>query len=321
LRSRNGDKIKDNEAAAMQPLFFGNQDVTGKNILITGCSTGIGYTCALGMKERGWRVFATARRKEDIERLQGFGLDVFYLDYAEPDSIKKCADDVLTATNGKLDALFNNGAYGQGGAVEDLTPDVLRAQFESNVIGWHDLAVRLLPSMRKNGFGRIIQCSSILGLIALKWRGAYNASKFAIEALSDTMRLELHGSGVFVCQIEPGPVRSRFQKTAIINFKKTIDIENSPHRETYLEQMAGHSGRSLQGWGPETPAESRQRTGGKWKPQYRLGPDAVLDKLIHACESNRPKPHYYVTLPTHFGAFARRILAGRLFDAFARKIS
>ena len=292
-----------------------------KSILITGCSSGIGYTCALGMKERGWRVLVTARRQQDLVRLKDLGFEVFYLDYAEPDSIEKCASDVLAATDGKLDALFNNGAYGQGGAVEDLTPNVLRAQLECNVIGWHDLTCRILPSMRKNGFGRVIQCSSILGLVALKWRGAYNASKFAIEALSDTMRLELHGSGVFVCQIEPGPIRSRFQKHAIENFRKTIDIEHSAHRETYLKQMESHHGRALEGWGPETPEESRKRTGGNWKPQYRLGPDAVLDKLVHACESTRPKPHYYVTLPTHLGAFARRILAGRLFDAFARKIS
>lgn len=292
-----------------------------RSILITGCSTGIGYTCALGMKERGWRVFATARKPEDIERLSSLGLETVYLDYTEPQSIAKCAEYVLGKTDGKLDALFNNGAFGQGGAVEDLTPDVLRHQMETNVIGWHDLTCRIVVAMRKNGYGRIVQCSSILGLIALKWRGAYNASKFAIEALADTMRLELHGSGVYVCQIEPGPIRSKFQHHAIENFKKTIDVEKSAHRQTYEKQMSGKSFRALNGWEPETPEASAAKTGKGWKINYRLGPDAVLNKLIHAVESSKPKPRYYVTVPTHVGAFARRILAGRWFDAFCRKIS
>ncbi len=292
-----------------------------KSILITGCSTGIGFTCALGMKQRGWRVFATARNDADLSRLADLGLETIYLDYTEPQSIEACANEVLEKTDGKLDVLFNNGAYGQGGAVEDLSTDVLRLQFETNVIGWHDLNCRIIPAMRKQGFGRIVQCSSVLGLVALKWRGAYNASKFAIEALSDTMRLELHETGVFVCQIEPGPIRSKFQARAISNFHETINVENSPHRATYEQQMAEKSGTSLNGWGPETPQESKERTGGGWKPKFRLGPDAVLDKLIHAAESNRPKPRYYVTLPTHIGAFARRILAGRWYDAFCRKIS
>jgi len=296
--------------------------MTEKSILITGCSSGIGYTCALGMKNRGWRVFATARNEADITRLKELGLEAVYLDYTEPGSIEKCANEVLAATNGQLDVLFNNGAFGQGGAVEDLSPDVLRYQLETNVIGWHDLTCRIVPAMRKQGFGRIIQCSSVLGLVAFRWRGAYSASKFAIEALSDTMRLELHGTGVFVCQIEPGPIRSKFQHHAIANFKKTIDIESSPHREIYENQMAAKTGTALSGWEPETPEESRARTGKKsWKPKFRLGPDAVLDKLIHAAESTRPKPRYYVTSSTHMAAFARRVLAGRWFDAFCRKVS
>lgn len=295
--------------------------MTQKSILITGCSSGIGYTCALGMKERGWRVFATARKKEDIERLSDLGLEALYLDYREVESIRACADEVLARTGEKLDVLFNNGAYGQGGAVEDLRPEVLRAQLDTNVIGWHDLTCRLLPSMRKRSSGRIIQCSSILGIIALKWRGAYNTSKFAIEALSDTLRLELHGSGIFVVQIEPGPIRSKLQAHAIANFKKTIDVENSPHKQAYEKQMAAKRGPSLYGWEPESPQESRDRTGYGWKPKYRLGPDAVLEKLIHACESPRPKSHYPVTLPAQIGVLARRVLGGRLFDAFCRKIS
>ncbi|HHI82666.1 MAG TPA: SDR family NAD(P)-dependent oxidoreductase [Rhizobiales bacterium] len=295
--------------------------MTDRSILITGCSTGIGYTCALGMRERGWRVFATARKDEDLARLEELGLEAVYLDYTKPDSIARCAHDVLLRTDNQLYALFNNGAYGQIGAVEDLPVEALRHQFEANVFGWHDLTCRIIPSMRAQGQGRIVQCSSILGLIALKWRGAYNASKFALEGLSDTMRLELAGSGIYVSLIEPGPIRSKFQKTAIDNFEKTIDRENSPHREAYIKQLARRTGHMRTGWEPETPAQSKKRTGGILNRRGRLGPDAVLDKLVHAVESSRPHPHYHVTLPTRIGAFARRVLSGRLFDAFASKIS
>ena len=292
-----------------------------KTILITGCSTGIGYTCALGMQQRDWKVFATARKDKDIERLRALGLDCIYLDYTDADSIRACADYVLEKTSGKLNALFNNGAYGQPGAVEDLPVDALRKQFEANVFGWHDLTCQLIPAMRKNGYGRIVQCSSILGLVALSYRGAYSASKFAIEALSDTMRLELHGSGIFVSQIEPGPIRSRFQKNALAAFESAIDEENSPHSNIYKKRRTNPNNPNPDGWAPETPLESAQTKSRKWLPPFRLGPDAVLDKLIHAVESKRPKPHYYVTVPTYLGGIARRILGGRLLDAFARAIS
>lgn len=165
-----------------------------KTILITGCSSGIGHACAHGMKARGWRVFATARKDEDLKRLEAEGLECLYLDYADAGSVAACAAELTSRTGGKLDALFNNGAYGQPGAVEDLRREVLEAQFAANVFGWHQLTVACLPLMRANGAGRIVHCSSVLGLVALKWRGAYNASKFAIEALADTMRLELRGS-------------------------------------------------------------------------------------------------------------------------------
>ncbi len=267
------------------------------SILITGCSTGIGYTCAMGLKQRGWRVIATARTPEDIERLQAEGLETLYLDYAEPDSIKACAEDALSSTDGKLYALFNNGAYGQPGAVEDLTTDVLRAQFEANFFGWHDLTTRLLPSMREQGQGRIVQSSSVLGLVAMKWRGAYNASKFALEGLSDTLRLELQGSGIHVSLIEPGPIATDFVPTALKHFRKNIDIESSAHAEKYAEQLARMEG-------------SRQTSAGR----FRLGPEAVLDKLVHAVESERPKAHYYVTTPTHLMAGLKRAMPQRLLD-------
>ncbi len=189
--------------------------VSEKSVLITGCSTGIGYHCAHGLKERGWRVFATARKRQDLARLKYEGLETVYLDYTDAKSIAHCADYVLQHTHGKLFGLFNNGAYGQPGAIEDLSTDVLRRQLEANVFGWHDLTRRLLPAMRKNGEGRIVQNSSVLGLVALKWRGAYNASKFAIEGLSDALRLEMEGTGVHVVLIEPGPIKSKFVNTSL----------------------------------------------------------------------------------------------------------
>jgi NAD(P)-dependent dehydrogenase (short-subunit alcohol dehydrogenase family) len=270
-----------------------------RTILITGCSTGIGRTSALGMKARGWRVFATARRPEDIAALERDGLEALYLDYTQPASIATCADTVLARTGGHLFALFNNGAYGQAGAMEDIATDVLRAQFEANVFGWHDLTGRLLPPMIDRGAGRIVQNSSLLGLVAMKYRGPYTASKFAIEALSDTLRLEMRGSGVFVSLIEPGPVRSKFSETAVRNLARTIDIGASRHADRYRARI---------------DAVERGEDPDARNARFRLEPEAVLEKLIDAVESPNPKPHYYVTLPTHFMAAARRLLPNRLLD-------
>ncbi len=273
-----------------------------RSILITGCSSGIGRACALGLMARGWRVFATARREEDIEDLNGLGLEALYLDYDEPESIAACVTEVVRRTGGRLDALFNNGAYGQPGAVEDLTREVLRRQFETNLFGWHDLTRQVIPVMRAQGHGRIVNNSSVLGLVAMKWRGAYNASKFALEGLTDTLRLELRGSGIHVILIEPGPIWSRFTETALKHFEANIDIEHSPYREIYESR--------------------RRRLAGKEKPNpFKLPPEAVLKKLIHALESPRPKPRYYVTVPTHVMAFLRRVLPTRALDVILDRAS
>jgi NAD(P)-dependent dehydrogenase (short-subunit alcohol dehydrogenase family) len=274
---------------------------TPRTILITGCSTGIGYACAIGMKQRGWRVFATARKPEDLQRLEGQGLEALYLDYAEPESVTACAEEVSKRTGGKLDALFNNGAYGQPGAVEDLTREVLEAQFAANVFGWHQLTRACMPMFRANQAGRIVQCSSVLGLVALKWRGAYNASKFAIEALSDTMRLELRGSGIHVALIEPGPIASRFVERSLEAFNANIDEANSHYKKAYAHQRA--------------------RLGRGGSARYKLGPEAVLEKLVHAVESDRPKARYFVTRPTTYMAVARRILPQRMLDYLLNKAS
>src|SRR5678816_1693078 len=205
-----------------------------RSVLITGCSSGIGLCAAQTLKARGWRVFATARQPEDITRLKNeIGVESLYLDYAEPHSISAAAKHVLSATDGTLTALYNNGGYGQPGALEDIRPDVLRAQFEVNVFGWHDLTRRVIPAMRARGEGRIVFCSSVLGLIAAPYRGAYSASKFAVEALADTLRMELSGSGIHVALIEPGPIATRFGHRCLQAYRRNIDLEGSPHREIY----------------------------------------------------------------------------------------
>jgi NAD(P)-dependent dehydrogenase (short-subunit alcohol dehydrogenase family) len=269
--------------------------MTSRTILVTGCSSGIGEACVRGLRARGWRVFATARKPEDLSRLEAEGFEALYLDYRDEASVTAAADEVLARTNGRLYALFNNGAYAQPGAVEDLPTSALREQFEANFFGWHALTRRVLPAMRAAGEGRIVQCSSILGLIALKYRGAYTASKFALEGLSDTLRLELRGTGIHVSLIEPGPIRSRFAEHALEALRRNIDIANSPHRDAYRRR------------------ETRLQRGGA--ARFKLGPEAVLARLIHAVESPRPKPRYHVTAPTHVVAALRRLLPSRALDA------
>jgi len=271
-----------------------------RSVLITGCSSGIGLASARVMKARGWRVFATARKKEDIERLeQDPGVESLYLDYAEPESIASAATQVLEATGGALTALFNNGAYGQPGAAEDVRPEVLREQFEVNVVGWHDLTRRAIPAMRARGEGRIVYCSSVLGLISAPYRGAYCASKFAVEALADALRMELVGTGIHVSIIEPGPIATRFVERAVEAYRRNIDMEASAHRETYRARLA------------------RMEAGGQ--TTFKLPPEAVAAKLVHALESKRPKARYYVTFPTYAVALLRRLLPTRALDAVAAK--
>ena len=198
-----------------------------RTIIVTGASSGIGAHCARALKAEGWRVFATARKPEDIAALEADGLEAFYLDYREPDSIAKLVADVLERSGGKLDALFNNGAYSQPGAVEDLSVAALREQFEANFFGWHDLTRRVVPVMRAQGHGRIVHCSSILAITPIKYRGAYVASKHALGGLMMCLRAELLGSGIHVSLIEPGPVKSKIATNALAWFLKNVDHENS----------------------------------------------------------------------------------------------
>jgi NAD(P)-dependent dehydrogenase (short-subunit alcohol dehydrogenase family) len=269
--------------------------VSQRSILITGASSGIGLASARVMKARGWRVLATARAPEDLQRLErDERVEALSLELSDPNSIASCAKEALVRTDGKLYALFSNGAFGQVGAVEDLSADVLRHQLEVNVVGTHDLTRQVIPAMRANGEGRIVQCSSVLGLVSGIYRGAYCASKFALEALADALRLELRDTGIRVSLIEPGPIRTRFVETALANVKDTISIEQSPHRESYIARLA-----AMEAGGSST---------------FKLEPEAVAEKLVHAVESVRPKARYYVTTPTYVAAVLRRVLPAPLLD-------
>jgi NAD(P)-dependent dehydrogenase (short-subunit alcohol dehydrogenase family) len=264
-----------------------------RSILVTGCSSGIGAYCARALKHDGWRVFATARKPRDLDTLEREGFETFYLDYTEPPSVERVAAAVLDATGGRLGALFNNGGYAQAGAVEDMPMEALRAQFEANFFGWHDLTRRIVPAMRAQRAGRVVLNSSIYGLVPGRFRGAYVASKFAVEGLMTSMALELAGSGVHVSVIEPGPVTSRIAANALPWFERYIDTQHSAHAEAYRGQL-------------------RRLSHGGTASRLKLGPEAVYKALRHALESERPRPHYPVTVPAKAGALMRRFLPARL---------
>lgn len=273
-----------------------------KSILITGCSSGIGLAAAHGLRAQGWRVFASCRQQRDCDRLRAQGFESPRIDYADAETIMSGLSEVLTATGGTLDALFNNGAFGMPGAVEDVPTEGLRHIFEANFFGWHELTRLVIPVMRAQGHGRIVQCSSVLGLVAYPWRGAYTATKFALEGLSDTLRLELKGTGIHVVLIEPGPITSKLREKAIPHFERFIDWQNSALRDKY---EGGLLKRLYEDRGPD---------------RFELPPSAVTAKLLHALEARRPAPRYYVTTPTYIAGILRRILPTRLSDAVLGRV-
>jgi len=266
-----------------------------KSILITGCSSGIGYDGAIGLRERGWRVFASCRKPEDCDRMRSEGFESPLIDYQNPESIVTGLTEVLEATGGRLDALFNNGAFACPGLVEDLPTDALRAIFEANFFGWHDLTRYVVPVMRAQGYGRIIQNSSVLGFVTLPWRGAYNSTKHALEGLTDTMLIEMRGTGIHVILIEPGPVTSKIRENAIPHFERWIDWEKSARADDY----SALKHRLYKSSGPDP---------------FELPASSVTKKLIHALESRRPRPRYYVTTPTYLMGTFKRLLPTRALD-------
>lgn len=272
-----------------------------KSVLITGCSSGIGLCTAQFLQQRGYTVFAAVRKPEDKQRLQALGLNSILLDVNDSASIQNGLAEVLLQTNGRLDALINNAGFGVMGAVEDLTRESLRAQFETNVFGLHELTKQVIPVMRKQKQGRIINLSSVLGFVSMSYRGAYCASKYAVEALSDSLRLELRGTGIHVVLIEPGPIVSQFRQTAGAVTRENIDMTASVHREIYTDMLE----------------RQQQQKDSSWLTQ---GPEAVAKKIVRALESPQPKLRYFVTLPTYFLATLKRLLPAKWLDRVLVKL-
>lgn len=271
------------------------------NVLITGCSSGIGRETALYLKQHSHRVFATARTQEDVQALQALGLESFLLDVTQPQTTHAVLEEVLSLA-GSIDVVFNNAGYGQPGAVEDLTTDVLREQFETNVFGLHELTCAAIKIMRQQGHGKIIQHSSVLGIIALKFRGAYNASKYAIEGLNDTLRQELMGTNIHISVLNTGPVTSKFRENALKKFKQNIQIEGSAFEEVYKSELKAR-------------LENTQDTTPFNLPAIEVG--KIVHKII---ESKHPKPRYYITKATHLLGFFKRILPTSWLDRLLNRI-
>lgn len=270
-----------------------------KRVLITGCSSGIGLDAAQRMQAEGWAVVATCRKDEDIAARRAEGMECHHLELADEDSVARLADQVLQG--GPLHALVNNAAFALPGAVEDMPRGALRAIFEANLFGTHDLTCRLIPHFRQNG-GRIINVSSVLGLVGIPWRGPYVATKFALEGLTDVLRLEMAGTGVAVILVEPGPIASRIRLNAIPHFERWVNWQASPRADDYRSTLLKRL---------YEPAAKKDR--------FELPPSAVSDRIVEALTVDRPKPRYRITTPTRIAAFGRRILPTRALDWFARR--
>ncbi len=272
-----------------------------KNILITGCSSGIGFETASVLKEVGFKVYATARKKEDVEKLKELGFISYLLDVTNKEQISEVLELIIKEDK-KLDAVFNNAGFGQPGAIEDISSEVLKQQFETNVFGLHEVTIQTMKIFRKQGYGKIIQHSSVLGIISLKFRGAYNASKYAIEGLTDTLRQEVMGSNISISIINTGPVTSKFRENALKKFRKNIDIENSYFTTTYKNELK----QRLESTEDKTP--------------FNLPANFVAKVVLQIMHSKKPKPRYYITKATYILGFVKRVLSTSLLDKLLNKI-
>jgi len=276
-------------------------DTTSKirTVLITGCSSGIGLCLAHGLRSSGYHVFATARKEEDVTKLKKLGFEAFMLDLASSKSIKAAIYELYKKTDG-LYALINNGAYGQAGALEDISREALEKQFQANVFGWHELTNLVLPSMKARNIGRVIYISSVLGFVAMPFRGPYVASKFAIEGLVNTLRLELKKTKIKLSLIQPGPIESKFRHNAFLAFKENVDSSKSDYKREYKIMI--------------------ERLNSDKNVQFTLAPESVLRCVLHALESKVPKNHYRVTFPTKLFAFLCRILPSSWMDNILSRV-
>ena len=268
------------------------------NIVITGCSTGIGLETAKYLKIQGLNVYPTAREQKDVDMLLDLGFkNAMKLDVRDSSEISSVIQRVVENDN-KIDIWFNNAGYGQVGAIEDLPTDILKEQFDTNVFGLHECTRQIIPIMRKQGYGKIIQHSSVLGLISLFGRGAYNASKYAIEGLTDTLRLELHNTDIHVSLLNTGPVTSNFRNTAMRKLKENIDIKNSIFKEQYQKNLSAD----------------------KSTVPFNEEADSVAKVVHQIILSKKPKPRYYITKATYILGYLKRILSTSLLDRVLLKI-
>jgi len=280
--------------------------MTTPSILITGCSSGIGLRAAELLHARGYKVYATARKPQDLAKLRDIGVFALELEVTDYGQVDQVLDFIAKDNNGQLGALFNNAGYSQVGAAEDLPLEALKAQFETNFFAPVEIGNKVIRRFfRPQGHGRLVQNTSIFGLTSLPFRAAYCSSKYALEGFSDALRQEQNNfsTNIHVSIIEPGPIVSRVRENKQLYFEKYIApiMDKSPYKDTYIKMQ---SALAMTGKIPMT-----------------LEPDAVVEKLIHALESKNPAPRYYVTALTHIFANAKRILPHRSFDKFAAKIS
>lgn len=278
-----------------------NEKNSEKVVVVTGCSSGIGRCTAEMLSAHGYHVIATVRKFSDGAELRLKDTDALVeMELASEPSVESAVEKILELANGKLYAIFNNAAYGQPGAVEDLTRAALSKQFEVNVFGTHQFTRGLIPALLEQERAHIIQCSSVLGLIGMPMRGAYVASKFALEGLTDTLRMELSDSNIQVSLIEPGPIHSEFRKNALEALEQNVDFDESRHGWRYLAAVTRLSAQS--------------------KPsKYKLGPETVAAKVIHALEAKRAQDRYYVTQITVIIGYLKRFMSSRMLDRLLLK--
>ena len=267
-----------------------------KSILITGCSSGIGFETAKYLSKNGWDVIASCRQKVDVKKISDLGITCFHLDYQSEKSIDLALDKTLSVTNGNLDAIFNNGAFALPGAIEDIPSEAMKEIFQANFFGWHYLTKKIIPIMRDQGYGKILQCSSILGFITLSYRGPYNATKWALEGYSDTLRMELEGTGIDVISIRPGPIKTLIRENSINYFNKWIDWEKSVLSNQYKNYLI-----------PSLKSNKESL----FNRLFELKAEDVAKIVLRSLESKKPQLIYNVTIPTKVMAFLVRVLTKR----------
>lgn len=263
-------------------------------VLITGASSGIGLETALNLINKGCIVYGVARRTQLLEPIINAGGSALFLDITDSKSIKTCVQQILK-TEGRIDILVNNAGYGLGGTIEDVPTEDARNQFEVNVFGLTQMIQEVLPSMRKNKSGRIINISSMAGKFSSPFMGWYHASKYSVEALSDALRVEVKPFGIKVCVIEPGLIRTDWGIIAAKNIRKYSDKSayklNAESAANYYEKYYCASNSRIS------------------------KPSLISDAITNAALSKHPKSRYLKGSFSHLFANARKFLSDRMIDA------